>query len=104
MYMKSQDQQNQALELYQSILKLKSIKECESFFRDLCTPQEITAMADRLLVAKLLDQENLSYREIHQKTGVSLATIGRVARFLTQENYQGYRLVLDRLNIQKDKG
>lgn len=86
--------------LYQAILKLKSLDECQAFFHDLCTPAEITAMSDRLLIAKLLDQGNLSYRNIHEKTGVSLATIGRVARFLTQEAYHGYRLVLDRLKGQ----
>ncbi len=85
-------------ELYQAILALKTGKELQAFFHDLCTPAEITAMADRFWVAKLLDQGNLSYREIHQQTAVSLATIGRVARFLSQEPYKGYRLALDRLN------
>lgn len=83
--------------LYQGVLKLKTADECASFFHDLCTPAELTAMSERFRVAKLLDEQKLSYREIHQQTGVSLATIGRVARFLTQEAYQGYRLVLDRL-------
>lgn len=82
--------------LYQAVLKLRTSEECASFFHDLCTPQEITAMSERWRVAQLLDNQALSYREIHQKTGVSLATIGRVARFLTQEAYKGYRLVLDR--------
>lgn len=83
--------------LYIAILQLKTTKECASFLHDLCTPSEIEAMSDRFRVARLLDQHTLSYREIHQKTGVSLATIGRVARFLSQEAYHGYRLVLDRL-------
>jgi TrpR-related protein YerC/YecD len=83
--------------LYQAILQLKTVEECASFFRDLCTPAELSAMSERWRVAQLLDQQELSYREIHDKTGVSLATIGRVARFLTQESYHGYRLVLDRL-------
>lgn len=88
-------------ELYQAILKLKSIEECQAFIHDLCTPQEIKAMADRFHVAKILDEEQLSYREIHHKTGISLVTIGRVARFLSQEAYQGYRLILDRLKSEK---
>ena len=83
--------------LYQAILQLKTLQECTSFFHDLCTSAELSAMSERWRVAQLLDQKELSYREIHDKTGVSLATIGRVARFLTQEAYQGYRLVLDRL-------
>jgi len=87
--------------LYQAILQLKTTEECASFFQDLCTPAELSAMSERWRVAQLLDQKELSYREIHDKTGVSLATIGRVARFLTQEAYQGYRLVLDRVKKTK---
>jgi TrpR-related protein YerC/YecD len=83
--------------LYGAVLQLKTVEECTAFFHDLCTPTEITAMTERWRVATLLNQQQLSYREIHDKTGVSLATIGRVARFLSQEAYQGYRLVLNRL-------
>src|SRR5262249_41773449 len=53
--------------------------------------------SDRWLVARLLDEGGHSYREIHALTGVSVTTIGRVARFLQQEPHQGYRLVLDPL-------
>ncbi len=83
-------------ELYKAILKLENVKECEAFFKDLCTPKEIDDMKGRLLVAKLLYDEKLSYREINNKTKVSLATITRVSRFLTQEAYQGYKLIFNR--------
>lgn len=89
-------------ELYQAILNLKTVSECRAFFQDLCTPAEIIALCDRWQVAKLLDKQELSYREIHQKTGVSLATVGRVARFLNQEAYHGYRLIIDRMNKKKE--
>lgn len=82
--------------LYEAILDLKNTQECRAFFKDLCTPKEIKDMKDRLIVAKLLYQGDLSYREISRKTKISLATITRVARFLTQESYQGYKLILDR--------
>jgi len=85
-------------ELYHAILALKTTEECSAFFCDLCTPAELSAITERWRVAKLLDEKKLSYRAIHEKTGVSLATIGRVARFLSQETYQGYRLILDRLH------
>jgi TrpR-related protein YerC/YecD len=88
-------------ELYLAFLQLKTVEEYKAFFHDLCTPAEITAMSERWRVAQLLDQKELSYRDIHEKTRVSLATIGRVARFLTQEAYRGYRLVLDRLKKRK---
>jgi TrpR-related protein YerC/YecD len=83
--------------LYDAFLALKTTKECESFLADLCTPQEVRAMKERWRVAQLLDTEELSYREIHAVTGASLATIGRVARFLKEEAYKGYRMMLDRL-------
>jgi uncharacterized protein YerC len=39
----------------------------------------------------------LPYREINKQTGVSVTTIGRVARYLTSGN-GGYHLASDRLN------
>ena len=38
---------------------------------------------------------SLSYRDIHEATGVSTTTIVRVARFLRQEPNQGYRMAID---------
>lgn len=92
-------------ELYQAILELKTVEECFAFFRDLCTPAEITAMKERWRLAQLLDneKEEMSYRTIAEKTGASIATIGRVSRFLKQENYHGYRLILDRIKARKKK-
>jgi len=83
-------------QLYKAILKLRTVGECFSFFRDLCTPAEINALKERWQIVNLLDQGELSYRQIAEKTGASITTIGRVARFLKDEQYQGYRLVLDR--------
>lgn len=92
-------------ELYHAILALKAPEECFAFFRDLCTPAEISAMKERWRLAQLLDneKEGLSYRTIAEKTGASIATIGRVARFLKQENYYGYRLILDRMKLKENK-
>ena len=70
-------------------------QECRSFFRDLCTPAELQALIDRWAVVILL-REGLTYREIHDRTGVSVTTVGRVARFLT-EGFGGYRAVAKRL-------
>jgi TrpR-related protein YerC/YecD len=84
-------------ELYEALLLLKNTQEVGRFFNDLCTPQEIKALAERWSVCKLLAQETLSYREINALTGASLVTIGRVARFLKTEPHRGYQLILDRL-------
>lgn len=84
-------------DLYDALLLLKSTDELDCFFKDLCTPQEIKALAERWRVCKLLSKGELSYREINSQTGVSLATIGRVARFLHNEPHHGYQLVLNRM-------
>ena len=52
-------------------------------------------MKDRWAVVELLDH-GLPYRAIHDRTGVSVTTIGRVARCLS-DGAGGYRKALDRL-------
>lgn len=71
------------------------------FLRDLCTPQEINALAERWSICQLLDEGELSYREINKKTGVSLATITRVARFLKDEPHHGYKTMLKTIKKKK---
>lgn len=83
--------------LYEAVTTLKTAEEARRFLADLCTPGEIRALTERWHVAQLLDETDLSYREIHAKTGVSTTTIARVARFLNSEPHEGYRLVLDRV-------
>jgi TrpR-related protein YerC/YecD len=80
--------------LYQAVLTLRTADECRAFFRDLCTPAELQALADRWAVVELLRQE-LPYREIHRLTGVSVTTVGRVARYLVGGN-GGYALAATR--------
>ena len=81
--------------LFQAVLTLRSIEECRDFFRDLCTPAELQALADRWTVVGLL-QAGIPYREIAKQTGVSVTTIGRVARYLGAGN-GGYELAARRL-------
>ncbi len=86
-------------DLFRAIAGLKDAGEAERFLNDLCTPQELEALAGRWRVAKLLDQE-IPYREIYERTGVSTATVTRVARALTHGE-SGYRRVLDRLKLEQ---
>jgi TrpR-related protein YerC/YecD len=81
--------------LLEAVLALRTVEECRAFFHDLCTPAELQALADRWAVVGLL-RRDLPYREIHQLTGVSVTTIGRVARYLTRGN-GGYELVANRM-------
>ena len=55
--------------------------DVRAFLEDLCTPAELEAMADRWRVVPLL-LEGVPYRDIHERTLVSVTTIGRVARSL----------------------
>lgn len=83
-------------DLYKAILSLKDEAEVERFLYDLCTPQELETLAERWQVARLLEK-GIPYRQIYEATGVSTATVTRVAKAL---NYgSGYRMVLER----KDK-
>ena len=81
--------------LFGAIVSLQSVDECRNFFRDLCTPAELQALVDRWRVVRYLEQ-GLPYRQIHDLTGVSVTTIGRVARFLT-DGFGGYDTVFRRM-------
>ena len=80
--------------LYRALLSLRDVSELRAFFTDLCTPAELQALTDRWHVAELLDR-GLPYRQIHDQTGVSVTTIGRVARSLNI-GADGYRKALQR--------
>ena len=83
-------------DLADALVQLDDQDSARAFLADLCTPAEIHSLAERWQVARLLDAGELTYREIHDATGVSTTTIVRVARFLRQETNSGYRLLLDR--------
>ena len=74
--------------LFECILSMETIEECYQLFEDLCTVNEIQAIAQRM--------------EIAEKTGASTATISRVNRCL---NYgtDGYKLAIDRVKAKKEK-
>lgn len=81
--------------LFKAILSLKSAKEAEKFFRDLCTIEEIKAMSERWEIVRLLNQ-NMPYRNIADELNVSATTVSRVALWLNNGK-GGYQLILDRL-------
>ena len=83
--------------LADALLLIRSPGEAQAVLADLCTPAEIRTIAERWHVARMLDEGALTYREIHEATGVSTTTIVRVARFLRQEDNGGYRVLLNRL-------
>jgi TrpR-related protein YerC/YecD len=82
--------------LFEAILALDTLDECYDFFDDLCTVQELRAIAQRLQVAKMLLQKKV-YSEIVTETGASTATISRVNRSLNF-GCDGYKFVIQKLD------
>ncbi len=98
---KWQNEETQAL--FEALLSLKTTEEFALFLEDVCTVKEITDMAQRLRVARML-RAKTSYAAINQETGVSTATISRVSRCLDY-GPGGYDLVLQRLDGgERDNG
>ncbi|MDB6163550.1 MAG: TrpR [Xanthomonadaceae bacterium] len=81
--------------LIEAMLAMRSAGELRAFLEDLCTPAELEAFADRWRVVPLL-LEGMAYREIHDHTGVSVTTVGRIARCLGLGS-GGYRLAAERV-------
>lgn len=87
--------------LYKAVLSLKNEDECRAFFDDLCTPQELSAIAQRLQVAKMLT-DGIVYNKIVEETGASTATISRVNKTLNYQAAGGYKIVFDRQKGKKN--
>lgn len=81
--------------LVRAMLSLKTEEECRAFLEDVMTGKEIQDCGQRLMVAKLL-QEQMVYSRIAEITGASSATISRVNRCCIYGT-GGYKIVLDRL-------
>lgn len=88
--------------LFEAVLSLRDPDECRRFFEDLCTPTELQAMADRWAVVRALLQ-GVPYREIQRQTGVSVATVTRVARCL-RGGEGGYAVAVKRLGLEGRQG
>lgn len=85
---------------YDAVLTLKNKEECTAFFNDVCTIQELEALAQRMEVAIRL-KNGESYIDVNKNTGASTATISRVSKCL---NYGdgGYSTVIDRMVDKND--
>ena len=79
---------------FEAVLSLENKEECYQFYEDICTIKELTAIAQRLEVAKMLREER-TYLDIAKETGASTATISRVNRSLNYGN-EGLDMVLNR--------
>ena len=79
-------------QFFDAILTLKNREECYKFFSDACTPKEIATIAQRFVVAKMLNDKQV-YSEIVKNTGASTATISRVSRAINK----GFNLAFERV-------
>lgn len=79
-------------QLAKALLSIDSEKDMMNFLRDLCTLEELEELSDRWEVVLLLDK-GISYREITKKTGVSTATVTRIAQWLNSGE-DGYKTAL----------
>jgi len=83
-------------QLVEAILSLKNADETKRFLRDLMTAPEIKEFANRLEAASLLSKD-VQYNTIIEDTGLSSATVARIAKWLNGP-LGGYRLILSKLN------
>ena len=87
-------------ELFKAVLLLENEEDCYRFFEDICTVNEIHAIAQRLQVAKLLSEDK-TYNEIEDITKASTATIIRVNKCLVYGS-EGYKRILKRLEESEE--
>ena len=80
---------------FDAILSLKTREECYSFFKDICTVNELLSLSQRVDVGVRL-LKGQTYQEISEATGASTATISRVGRLLTDEN-DGIEMAIERI-------
>ena len=80
---------------FDAILSLKNREECYSFFKDICTVNEMLSLSQRFDVGVRLIKGQ-TYQEISEATGASTATISRVGRLLTDEN-DGIEMAAERI-------
>ena len=81
-------------ELYEEILKLESIEECDKFFDDLCTINELDAMLQRIKAAKML-LEDKTFQEVINETKISSATLARISKCIKYGD-GGYKGILEK--------
>ena len=78
--------------LYRLVMLIETKEECEAFFGSLCTKTELSTLAQRAVVAHMLEHKKV-YSDIVAQTGASTATISRVNR-----DREGYLPLFERFD------
>lgn len=82
---------------YQLVVDIKNSQEAEKILTCLLLKSEISLIAKRLKILKLLSQK-ISYSQIKKETGVSSATISSLAKLLKE---RGVHLALRKLKAEE---
>ena len=85
--------------LIKALVNIQDESECMAFLDDLMTRKELSDIAQRMLVAKMLS-EQVVYNKIVEETGASTATISRVNRCILYGD-GGYLKILERIKGEK---
>ena len=67
--------------LIKTLIRFRKEEDLLNFFRDLCTLEELAVLSSRWEAVQLL-AAGLPYRDIAKKTGLSTATVTRIAHWL----------------------
>ena len=81
-------------QLLKAITLIENIEECEQFFEDICTMQELEKMSQRLEAAQLL-LDGYTYEQVIEKTSISSTTLSRVSRCIRYGN-GGYKAIIEK--------
>lgn len=74
------DHRNEKIrQLFELILKLDNVEDCQALFEDMCTRKEIEKMAERIFAARLL-MEGKTYNQVMEVADISSATLSRVSQ------------------------
>ena len=91
--MPSKDHSEAIETLCKALVNIDNENDMLMFLKDLTTPNELASMSERWQICLHL-AKGMSYRDIQNTLKSSLTTIGRVARFLHEEDFGGYRSML----------
>lgn len=85
--------------LIKALVAIQDESECKLFLDDLMTRKELSDIAQRMLVAKMLSEQAV-YNKIVEETGASTATISRVNRCV-QYGDGGYSSILKKIQEEQ---
>lgn len=68
----------------EAVLTLQTVEECEKFFKDVCSSNELDKMSRRFEIARMIC-DGRTYREIIQETDTSNMMISRTKKVVEYE-------------------